>query len=128
MIITDCKGMYTIKYDVSKNQIVATVHKMLYGDDFHRYGAQLVDVVENAKNHFTMLFDMTESKPKGITDEDVSAIKSMKEFALSKGMKKSAFVMSSTTLRLQLKRNLSDTIPEDGFFETLQEAEDFLNT
>lgn len=127
MKIVDEKGMYTIEYNEGKNRIIATVHKMLYGEDFQRYGNELVGVIAVAEQGFTMLFDMSESKAKTIGEDDVNAIKNMKSYALSKGMKQSAFVMLSQTLRSQLRRNLEGTLPEDGFFDNLKEASSFLD-
>lgn len=119
--------MYTIGHDRVKNRVSVSFDTLPYGEEMERYSKDLLGAIESCSNGFTILFDMTKTKAKVVSDNDISGLKAAKEYCVKKGLKKVAFAMESNTLKMQISRFLKDTEPKDGFFETAAEANKFLD-
>ncbi len=119
--------MYTINFDSVKNRVSVSFDALPYGAELEKYSKELLNAIDSCRNDFTILFDMTKSKAKVVSDNDIAGLKTVKDYCVKKGLKKDAFAMQSNTLKMQISRYLKDTEPKDGFFETAADAIKFLD-
>lgn len=119
--------MYKITYDQNKNRIYGNLEGFLKLDDVQAYSKELKSAIDKTKPGFTALFDNRGLKTH--TPEVMEHIKEGKEYAIKKGLSKSAIVMDSAILKMQVKRevqNMSEAGSEQ-FFGSVEEGEAFLN-
>lgn len=118
--------MYKVSYDTSKNRIYGELEGFLALDEAKKYNSELMALIGKARPGFTAIFDIANLKvlPQEVTDE----ISSGKKYAVEKGLKKSALIMNSAILKMQVNRVLKNIgESEEGYFDSLSDAEEFLN-
>lgn len=119
--------MYKVNYDRSKNRIYGLLEGYMKIEEAQKYTAELKKAVDMASGGFTVLFDVINLMvlPREVSDE----IATGKEYAVAKGLKKSALVMSSAILKLQVDRVFKKIgESEERYFDSISSAEEFLNS
>ncbi|MTI48385.1 hypothetical protein [Sporosalibacterium faouarense] len=119
--------MYNVTYDRSKNRIKGVVSGFMKVDEVSKYNDELKKVIDQAKSNFTALFDISEFKP--ATQEVAKVLAEGKDYAVKKGLRKSALVATSAIVKMQSKRNFKDVgdSPEE-YFASIEKAEEFLDS
>lgn len=119
--------MYNISYDKAKNLVIVVIEEVPYGEELEKYSNDLINAINSTRQGFDIVFDFSKSKAKVVTDEDAKGIKGLKQYCIQKGLRKSVFVISSVTLKMQFSRVLKDMEPEDSYFNTIEEALSYIN-
>jgi hypothetical protein len=119
--------MYTIKYDLKKNRLFVTLVGTMQKEEVPQYNADMKKNVGMLKSGFTVLLDLTEAQI--FTQEAISleSLVETKEIAVAAGMSKSAMVVASPTLKMQVVRNFKNIGVKDEPFGTYEEAEAYLD-
>jgi hypothetical protein len=117
--------MYDVKSNALKNRLYITVDGTIGKSEIESYKSNIKKNVATLKSGFTTLIDLTKAS---VFDQDsMMQLQGTKEIAIASGMKKSAMVVESAILKMQMNRNFKDVGPQDKAFTDLDEAEKFLN-
>lgn len=116
--------MYTIKADTSKNRLYITIDGTITKEELSTYTATLKENTGMLKSGFTALLDLR--KASVFDQETMKELQNTKEIAVKAGLSKSAMVVESPTLKMQMNRNFKDVGPQDRAFNDVAEAEKFL--
>jgi len=117
--------MYAIKSDLSKNRLYITVNGSITADELPEYSKDLKRNVNLLKAGFTALLDLR--KTSVLNQEMLKGIQDTKQIAVEGGLAKSAMIVESATLKLQMNRIFKDVGPKDMAFTEISEGEMFLN-
>ncbi len=116
--------MYSIKADVSKNRLYVVVDGTVALDELDAYTADMKKNLGMLKSGFTALLDLSKTV---VFDQDaMKQLQDTKELAVAAGLTKSAMVVASATLKMQMNRNFKSVGPQDRAFNDIGEAEKFL--
>jgi len=118
--------MWTIAENTRKNR-VEIIFAGAYGRQHDAFDAQLMAAAKRLKasnGEFDCLVDMTQSHvaPQEVTERGAEAIK----WCLANGLRKGAFVHSSITGRMQIRR-LAQGHEKLNYFTSVEEAKDWLD-
>ena len=116
--------MYNIKADTIKNRLNILIEGILTTQDIESYMKDMRVTVSKLKPGFTTLLDL--SKTTVFSQEILEKLQETKEVAVKGGMSKSAFFVSSVIMKMQMNRNFGEIGPKDMAFNSLEEAEKFL--
>jgi len=117
--------MYEIKADTLKNRLYVMVEGTIAFNEIEAYNTTMKKVVATLKPGLTALLDLR--KTSVFDQESMKQLQGTKEIAIAAGLKKSAMVVESATLKMQMNRNYKDAGPQDKAFNDIGEAEQFLN-
>lgn len=117
--------MYIIKADTSINRLYITVEGTIENSEVEVYTNTLKKNVNMLKPGFTALLDLRKAKVFG--QEEMKSIQGTKEVAVAGGLSKSAMLVESAVLKMQMNRNFKEVGPQDMAFTEYDEAEAFLN-
>ena len=117
--------MYEVKANALENRLYITVDGTISPGELGGYKADLKSKVGQLKKGFTALLDLRKAS---VFDQGTMAeLQGTKEVAVAAGLTKSAMVVESATLKMQMNRNFKDVGPQDKAFNEINEAEQFLN-
>jgi len=119
--------MYKVTYDRKKNRVYGILEGFMKLDEVKVYTIELIKALDQTKPGFTAIFD--NSKLKVLPQECMEEMKKGKDYAIKKGLTKSAIIMDSAMLKLQVKRNLGkmDKDNKEEYFDSMDAAEAFLD-
>lgn len=120
--------MYELYYDSNKNRIYVVLKGFMNIDEVKYYVKALKCEIDKATIGFTTLFDNRNLEI--LPEECIEIVRSVKEYAASKGLAKSAIVVKNAIQKMYAKRffgNIAIGRPE-VCFSTFEEAEVFLDT
>lgn len=116
--------MFSIKSDISKNKLLITIDGVLTSAELPSYKSEMKKVVGTLKPGFTALLDLRKAS---VFDQSIlDGLKDTKEIAVKAGLTKSAVLVASATLKMQMNRSFKDIGPQDMAFTDITEAEKFL--
>lgn len=118
--------MYNVKTDILKNRMYITVDGTIGVDEVDNYTSDLKKNVAMLKPGFTALLDLR--KAQIFTQETMQQLQGTKEIAVNAGISKSAMVVESVVLKMQMNRNFKEVGPQDQAFTEIDEAEEYLNS
>lgn len=117
--------MFEVKVNTLKNRLYVTVDGTITANELDAYRASMKKNVTMLKSGFTALLDLRKTS---VFDQDtMMQLQGTKEIAVAGGLSKSAMVVESATLKMQMNRNFKDVGPQDRAFNDIAEAEQFLN-
>jgi hypothetical protein len=114
--------MYTIKLDSVKNRIYIDIEGMISINEVDDYNNKFMKAIDAAKPNFTICVDLLKSAVN--RPEVAEKMNIPKEYATKKGYKSIAMIVNSIVFKMQIKRAYGE---KEGFFETLEEAEAYLD-
>lgn len=117
--------MYEIKADKQKNRMYIMVDGTIAVNSVDAYQADMKKAVASLKSGFTALLDLR--KTSVFDQESMKQLQGTKDIAVQAGLKKSAMVVESATLKMQMNRNFKEVGPQDKAFNDINEAESFLD-
>lgn len=118
--------MYKLNYDGSKNRIYGTLEGFIKVEEAKQYTDELKKCIDGAKPGFTAIFNVAGIM---VLSQDVTdIIAEGKKYAASKGLAKSALIMNSAILKMQVNRTMKDIgNSQEGYFDSVSQAEEFLD-
>ncbi len=119
--------MYKVKADHVKNRLYVTVINTIEKGELAQYCTDMKNSIATLKTGFTALLNL---KDAGVFTQDAVSLESLnetKEVAVRAGMSKSAMVVCSPTLKMQITRNFKNIGSKDEAFDAVEEAEAFLD-
>lgn len=118
--------MFKIDYNLSKNRIYVILEGHTT-EEVEAYVREMKRTVDRANSECTICFDVTKHSVN--TPESLEKLKELKDYTEKKGYKKSAMILSSAVYKMQARRAYGQAAgnDKDGVFETLAEAEKFLD-
>lgn len=117
--------MYAIKTDKQKNRLYIMVDGTIAINSIDAYNEEIRKAVSSLKAGFTALLDLR--KTSVFDQESMKQLQGTKDIAVKAGLKKSAMVVESATLKMQMNRNYKEVGPQDKAFNEVDEAESFLD-
>lgn len=117
--------MYLVRADQQKNRLYITVEGAIKADEISEYSAKVQQSAESLKPGFTALLDLRRAavlSPAALEDH-----KQAKERAVKAGLSKSAFVLESPVIKMQMNRVFKEVGPQDMAFTDIAEAEEYLS-
>lgn len=118
--------MISIKYDRVKNRVYTVFEGMVKEEEANQYKKDMLELFHKVKAGCTLLVDAT--KASAHPPETVKIIQEVREAWKAK-LKKSAVIVNSTVLKMQLNRTIKqiENSFEESYFSNLDEAEKYLN-
>lgn len=117
--------MYNVKADTLKNRLYITVDGTIESSEVEVYKSNVKKCVSMLKSGFTAFMDLR--KAEVFDQESMAQLQGTKEIAVAAGLSKSAMVVESPILKMQMNRNFKDVGPQDKAFNSIEEAEKFLD-
>ncbi len=118
--------MFDVKANTLKNRLYISIEGTVAGNEVENYKSGIKKNVAMLKPGFTALMDLRKC---AVFDQEVmNQLQGAKEIAVGGGLTRSAMVVESAVLKMQMNRNFKDVGPQDKAFTELDEAEQFLNT
>ncbi|MHB8065596.1 MAG: hypothetical protein ACYDG2_23760 [Ruminiclostridium sp.] len=117
--------MYDVKANTLKNRLYITVKGTIGRSEVEDYKLAVKKNVAVLKSSFTALMDLRKSAV--FDQESMAQLQGTKEIAVAAGLTRSAMVVESAIVKMQMNRNFKDVGPQDKAFTDLDEAEKFLN-
>lgn len=117
--------MYEVKANALKNRLFITVDGTIAANEVDAYRSTLSKNISMLKSGFTALIDLR--KASVFDQESMKQLQGTKEIAVAAGLTKSAMIVESAILKMQMNRNFKDVGPQDKAFTEISEAEDFLD-
>lgn len=117
--------MFEVKVNTAKNRLFITIDGTIEAAQVEAYKAALKKNVTSLKSGFTTQIDLR--KASVFDQETMQQLQGTKEIAVAAGLTKSAMIVESPTLKMQMNRNFKDVGPQDKAFNDIAEAEKFLD-
>lgn len=117
--------MYEVKTNALKNRLHISVEGAMKKNEVEVYKSTVKKNVEMLKSGFTVLIDLR--KTSVVDQETLRQMQETKKIAVAAGLSRSAVVVESAILKMQINRSFKDVGPQDKAFTELDEAEKFLN-
>lgn len=117
--------MYRITRDTALNRVIVTYDgtRDYPTEVFWEEFTEAVHFAKCAGEHFDVLIDHRSTAV--MSRERTEQSEDMAPWCIANGLRKSANIVPSTIVRMQLQR-LTARDPQFGFFETLEQAEEWL--
>ena len=121
------KEHYTLSYDPTKNRIyIKSVGFWKDTSIADQFLADFNNVLSSAKGNFTLVSDNRQLKV--MPQEVGSKLHEVQQIAINKGLRKSAIVTSEDiTANMQIRRVSRQNSIDEGYFNTIEEAEGWLD-
>lgn len=118
--------MYNVKANTLTNRLYITIEGTIEKSEMEVYKSNLSKNISMLKSGFTAVLDLR--KASVFDQETMNQLQGTKAIAVAGGLSRSAMIVESAILKMQMNRNFKDVGPQDKAFTELDEAEKFLNT
>ncbi|MEO9461964.1 MAG: hypothetical protein ABJ242_04435 [Marinomonas sp.] len=125
-MIQASSDMYSIKRDTSKNRVIILFDgaRDYNVDVFFQEFMEAANFAKCARPHFDALVD--HSRTNILPQERTKHSEAMALWCLENGLRRSANIVSSAVMRMQLKR-VTDSNPHFAYFQSREDAEAWLD-
>lgn len=119
--------MYSVNADTRKNRLTITLNGTIEETEVKQYNSDVKKQVSLLRPGFTSLLDLREAHIFTQSMVGLDTFTETKEIAVKAGLSKSAMVVNSPTLKMQISRIFKEVGTKDEAFQTIEDAEKFLD-
>lgn len=117
--------MYEISADIRKNRLTICLDGTISTKSVEKYIASFREAILALKPGFTALLDLRRASV--FERETIKELHDPKLIAVKAGLRKSAMVLSSPALKMQMNRNYGEIGIKDEAFTDIEEAVKYLD-